>query len=373
MLFQNDHILVALSGGPDSVALLLLLLELQNLYELTLGIAHINHKLRGEESDRDEAFVRELARRYNIPCHVSITDVPAMAKAEKRSFEETARNVRYAFYKDLAKTHGYQCIALGHNSDDNAELVLMNLLRGSGTKGLAGIPPTRPLNQPSKTDISCLPCIKRASRDYITIVRPMIEISRKEIMEWLDLKNQPFVLDSSNSDKSYLRNRIRHSLIPHLEQEYNPSVKDSLNRLSQILMDEDSWMSMETEKIFKSASFTISNSDAHVISGSESLRMDNNEEHEKEVCLPRKIFSKIPKALARRLARRSIEEVKGNLKTISMGHIEDIISLIYSGNQGKFLDLPGRIRMIRSRDAICFRQESRPLRELGREKCKLRQ
>lgn len=401
MLKKQDHILVGLSGGPDSVALLLLLLDLQREFQLTMGIAHINHCLRGEESDRDEAFVRCLARQHRIPLHLCKTDVPALARAEKLSFEEAARNVRYAFYGEIAQKYGYCSTALGHNCDDNAEQVLMNLLRGSGTKGLAGIPPVRPIhweapgNPKEPKDLKELKQLEKSKKseepkelqnsqyyrhmETQRIIRPLMEISRQEIMAYLTLKQQPFVLDSSNADNTYLRNRIRNTLIPHLRDSYNPSVTESLNRLSRIIMDEESWMAQETEKIFRSALVepfpvkathkerkSIEKKNVKKIMSRQVLQTVNLTEGKiHEIHLDRNTFANIHPALAKRLVRRAIEAVKGDLKRISMVHIQDILNLIPATTGGRILDLPGRIRMIKGSESICFRKESRPLRELG--------
>ncbi|MBF0201671.1 MAG: tRNA lysidine(34) synthetase TilS [Desulfamplus sp.] len=334
MILPHDHILVALSGGPDSVAMLGVFLHIRQMLDLKLGIAHINHCLRGDEADGDEAFVRELAFIHKLPCHISRTDVPALAKSRGLSFEEAARQVRYAFYGNLSRDYGYCRIALGHNSDDNAEQVLMNLLRGTGTKGLAGIPPTR--------------LLKMDNLKGPTIIRPLIQTSRKEIMDWLEQQGQPFMVDSSNSDTSYLRNRVRLHLIPYLQREYNPSVSEALNQLSRILIDEESWMEGEAEKLFKRHA-TLTTSGGDVI----------------QVSFPRSVFATMLTALSRRLVRRAILAVKGDLKRVAMVHVEAILKLIPAPTGGTSLDLPGRIRMTRDIHRVYFRKESVPLRQLN--------
>ncbi len=339
MISSGDSILVGVSGGPDSVALLLFLLDIASSISIRnypaaipclsvittgasnirIGVAHINHSLRAEESDRDDNFVRTLAEKYTIPCYSIKVDVPAFAKEKKLSFEEAARDIRYSFYDKIAQKEHYSKIALGHNSDDNAELVLMNLLRGSGAKGISGILPVRDNK----------------------FIRPLIEVSRYNILEYLKSKKQSYVLDSSNNDTSYLRNRIRHLLIPHLQEYYNPSVTESLNRLSRILIDENSWMEEETEKIF-------------------------NKSNTNEVRLNIKVFFTIHQALAKRLIRRAIEEVKGDLRRVSFTHIDDILNLIHSKTGGSMIHLPDRVYVIKSKGDICFRKESIPLRQLGK-------
>ena len=368
MLSHNGRVLIGLSGGPDSVALLLLMLLLQSRFNLTLGIAHINHCLRGDESDRDEMFAEKLAQTHHLPFHLARIDVPARAKREKRSFEEAARLVRYEFYTDLCKTYGYTRVALGHNSNDNAEQVLMNLLRGSGTKGLGGIPPVRPLFDKTSSDesnngpISASDTTRHGNDEQAAaiarfqvdpspqnerdplIIRPLIETSRLEILEWLEEKQQNFVQDSSNTDNRYLRNRIRNELIPHLEAEYNPSLTSSLNRLSHILIDEEAWMEDESQRLFHS----------------HATHRDN------AVHLPRKLLKSLHPALARRLVREAIQRVKGDLKRVRWDHIEAIRDLAATKTDGSVLDLPDRIRIIKGYDVICFQKATFPLRTLGK-------
>lgn len=372
MISTEDHLLVGVSGGADSVALLLLLIELtqsddlhnrkikkehndpdsrldKNLIKgnvepssIRIGVVHINHSLRGEESDQDESFVLDLARKHNLPCHTLKVDVAAVAKEKKLSFEEAARDVRYKFYKEIMERDGYTRVALGHNCDDNAELVLMNLLRGSGTRGVSGIPPVRER----------------------WIIRPLIEASKREIVEYLTSKSQPYVTDSSNADTAYLRNRIRHSLIPHLQEEYNPSVIDSLNRFSRIIMDEESWMEGETERIFSSA--RLSSADGLLIEDTLLPSRDGMVyDKKRELHLDLQVFAELHPALAKRLVRRAIEDVKGDLRRITLGHIDDILNLIASKVGGTTLHLPDRIHIIRRGKTICFKKESKPLRQLN--------
>lgn len=321
MLTPGDSVLVGVSGGPDSVALLRILIALAEKLSVSIAVAHLNHCLRGKESDRDEAFVRELAATHGLPLHAQQKDVTAWARENKKSIEEAARDVRYAFYGELASQHGFNRIALGHNYDDNAEQVMMNLLRGSGPRGLSGIPPTRDN----------------------WIIRPLIRISRQEILAFLTHCHQPFVMDSSNLDTRYLRNKIRHELLPHLMEAYNPGVKSSLNRLSDILTKEEAWMEEETLAIVA----------GHL------ERMDEGENR-----LSRKLFNSMHCALARRVVRFAIQEVKGDLRRITLGHIDDILDLIASDTGGKNLDLPHRIRITLTKKWVYFTRATLPLREL---------
>lgn len=192
MLSKGDRVLVALSGGPDSVCLLYVLRELG----LKLYIAHLNHGLRGKESDTDQRFCEDLGRRLGIPVYTK--------KVKIKKNEETGRNARYKFLEETSRRIGATKIALGHNADDQAETVLMRLLRGAGTRGLSGIPPVRGI-----------------------IIRPLINVWREEILDYLKKKDIAYRIDSTNLGTDYFRNRIRHELIPYLSK-YNPNIKNIL-------------------------------------------------------------------------------------------------------------------------------------------------
>ncbi|MBI9089583.1 MAG: tRNA lysidine(34) synthetase TilS [Desulfobacterium sp.] len=323
MLLPGQSVLLGVSGGPDSVALLLAFLAIKNEYRLNLGIAHINHTLRGEESLGDEGFVRNLAEAHALPFHLERVDVAALARKNRQSVEEAARDVRYAFFERICRENAYTKTALGHNLNDNAELILMNLLRGSGPKGLSGIPPTRDN----------------------WIIRPLMEQSREEIIAFLNAENQAYVTDSTNLETVFLRNRVRHLLIPLLEKEYNPGITQTLNRLSRILRDEEAWMETETGTVFERTK--VEASDTQVL-----------------LCLD--AFNALPTALKRRVARKALERVKSDLKRITLTHIDAIAQLAAATTPGESLDLPDRIRIIKQNNALCFKKESRPLREIGR-------
>jgi len=197
MLKWGDHVIAAVSGGPDSVALLQALVLLSPEYNLTLTVAHLNHGLRGAESDAEEQLVRRLSRERVIPCTVKRVNLGARQGKEKRSLEDMGREERYIFFSNLAKEIGATRIALGHQREDQAETVLMHLIRGSGLEGLKGITPVR-------------------EGIYI---RPLLELSRRDILEFLRARDLPFLEDSSNSEDQFLRNRIRHQLIPLLQMQ----------------------------------------------------------------------------------------------------------------------------------------------------------
>lgn len=202
---------VAVSGGADSVALLR---ALQMIYPETLTVAHINHQLRGSESDGDESFVRELASRLDLPVRVKSVDVAK--EATGANLEATARRVRYEFFAEVAAEVGAGWVATGHTADDQAETVLHRLIRGSGLQGLRGIQPIRGL-----TPLAHQPAI----------VRPLLTITRADVLGYLGSLNQSFREDSSNTDRQFTRNRLRHELLPLLKT-FNPAIVASLGQLA---------------------------------------------------------------------------------------------------------------------------------------------
>ncbi len=328
MLGKKERVLVGVSGGPDSVALLNLLLMIKQKCSLEhVGIAHLNHMLRDKEADRDENFVKKIAKNLNIPCFIEKKNVAAFAKKHRLSIEDGARRVRYRFLKEIFKSNQYSKIALGHNKDDNAELILMNILRGSGTKGLSGIPP---------------------KREGI-IIRPLIEISKKEIYEFLKSINKTYVMDSTNNKNIYLRNSIRNNLIPLIEENYNPKIKESLIRLSNIIKDEDEWMEKETDISFTKVLESVSPDDVNPDT----------------IQLSLKLFLNCHLALQKRIMRKAIKIINRDLKKITLNHIEDAIKLLISKSSGESIDLPDQIRIYKHNKSFFVKKESFPLRELG--------
>ncbi len=316
----GDSVLIGVSGGADSVALLHIMIRLAPKYSLRLGIAHINHSLRGEDSDKDEAFVSDLAQQSDLPCYIAREDVSGYQKTRKLSLEEAGRQIRYAFFEKIRSEHRFDKIALAHHADDNAELVLMYLLRGSGVSGLSGIPPQRSGN----------------------IVRPLLDISRCEILNFLNRHNMPYRTDDSNSDIRFLRNKIRHCLIPTL-QEYNPNISEALNRLSAILRSEDEWMQSEIDTIFDECVSEFQNN---------------------RILFDVSIFNHHHIAIRRRLVRRAILLLKGNTRRITFEHVESVLQLSENkSSSDKNLHLPDRIRVEKNHNRLMFVREQKSLRD----------
>jgi len=227
LLVSGEKVLVACSGGPDSVALHFALKELSRRFRLKLGIAHLNHQLRSE-AGKDAEFVQKLAARLRLPFFCSEVDVKTVAKESKWSLEEAGRNMRYQFFEQIARDEKFDKIATAHTADDVAETVLLQIIRGTG--GPVGIP---------------------ASRGKIT--RPLLSCTRQEVMAYLKEKKLRYRIDPSNTDIKFLRNRIRHQLLPLLEKDYNPQIRLALIRLAEISAGERGFIEKEAQTIAKKA------------------------------------------------------------------------------------------------------------------------
>ncbi len=205
---KNDRIVLGCSGGPDSIFLLEVFLKIKEEYNLTLALAHINHLYRGAEADRDENFVRDLGEKNGIQVFVKRKSMELMAKEEKITLEEAGREIRYSFFDEVLEKINGNKVALAHNLDDQIETFLFRLIRGSSLEGLEGI---------------------NDRRDKY--IRPINEIYKSEIIDYLDTNNIPYVVDSTNLENDYTRNSIRLDLIPFIEKRYNPKFKEKINSL----------------------------------------------------------------------------------------------------------------------------------------------
>lgn len=219
----GQHVLVAVSGGADSVALLWMLWEQRQELGIRLTVAHLNHGIRGRSAADDAQFVRQLARRLRVPVVIGHARVPALARKEGISLEMAARRARYDFLVRAAARVRATVVATAHTADDQAETVLLKLVRGAGPKGLAGIS-------------------YKATRQGVRIVRPMLDLTRTEIVAFLRERGEAWREDETNEDESFQRNRVRHRILPILEKELNPKVRAALRRTADILREEDRWL-----------------------------------------------------------------------------------------------------------------------------------
>lgn len=234
LIRPGDRVGAAVSGGADSVALLCLLLDLKDELGIVLSAVHFNHCIRGADSDSDEAFVLELARRHDLEFHHSGHDVPSYAAAEHLSLEAAARRLRYRYFESLLRQGTLDRIATAHTLDDQAETVLLRLIRGAGTRGLAGIFPIVEVQSEGP-----------ASRTCGRIVRPLLEFRRRDLEDYLHTLQQSWRNDATNLDLKHARNRVRQKLLPLLETEFTPAIRERLGSLAEIARaEEDYWTEM---------------------------------------------------------------------------------------------------------------------------------
>ena len=233
--WREVTVLVAVSGGPDSLALLRGLRALKIAGDGRLVAAHVNHQLRGSESDEDERFVREQCESLGLPCEVGKAPVAAIADEQGDGIEAAARQARYAFLTEAAHRVGARFVATGHTADDQAETILHRILRGTGIAGLAGSPRTRALSPAT------------------TLIRPMLTVRRAEVLAYLDRLGQPFREDRTNADRRFTRNRIRHELLPELARQYNPHVVEALVRLGKLARESQAALEPMIEDLMRTA------------------------------------------------------------------------------------------------------------------------
>jgi len=311
MFPRGARVVVGVSAGPDSTALLHLLFRLKPRYNLHLWAAYLDHQLRGKEVEKEIVCVREFTSKLKIPIIVSSFDVPLLVKKEKLSLEEAARIARYKFLNKVACKVKAGLIAVGHTGSDQVETFLMQLLRSCGVQGLCGIPPVRG-----------------------KITRPLIEIFREEIIEYCQEYNLHFCIDSSNKEVVFLRNKIRLQLIPYLRR-YNPQIEKNILKVNEISREENKYLEKETERVFKSLA---------------------KEENKEEVSLDEERFSSLPIALKRRIIRRAIFQIKGDLRGVQFTHIDSFLKL--KKDRGcKKISLPGSLILQREYEKLSVRRK----------------
>jgi tRNA(Ile)-lysidine synthase len=300
MISERDTVLAAVSGGPDSVCMLHVLVGLSEELRFDLRVAHLDHRFRGEESRADAKFVEELADGFGLPCRCEEENVPAFLLSHAMSKQDAARMIRYRFLIRVAKQEYCQRIATGHNADDQAETVLMRVMRGAGPDGLAGIPP---------------------KRDGM-IIRPILSLWRSEIDQYLAEHDLPCRIDATNLESACLRNQVRNDLLPDLER-YNPSISRSLVNLASIMTDVSAHFERLTDlampELVKSARLGQFALDSAKLSGYD-------------------------EALQRSVFRKVFESLRPDLAPLSFRHVEGMLSLVRRGEVGVGVDLPGGAR-----------------------------
>lgn len=338
LIQPHDRVLVAVSGGPDSVCLLTVLAELREagrIPGLQLHIAHINYGLRGSESEGDEAFVRELAARFRIPV---TCEHAAPGLHSGGSFQQQARDIRYAFFERVRREEGLTSVATGHTADDQAETVLMWLLRGSGTGGLAGIPVMRvgaggarvPVAPSNAAGDGPSPALEGG------VIRPLLDVCRHDVLEYLGSRDMTYRVDASNASAVYRRNRIRHELLPLLRS-FNPRIVEGLARSADILAAEGAILDKLEEAEWQAT--LIAMSPHRVVLDCPSLMGQ-------------------PLGLGRRLVRRALAMVRETSTGLTFLHVRQVLDCVLRGRNGSGLDLPGGLHVRRVDDHLVVERGS---------------
>lgn len=311
MVTPDSRVLVGLSGGADSVAMLSALHELRHSLGIELVAAHLDHGLRAEASD-DQAFCRALAAELDVAFVSGQVDVSGRARAAKRSIEAEARDARYAFLSDTATETRCTAIAVGHTMDDQAETLVMRLARGSSCRGLSSVYPV-------------------VHQGDTAIIRPLLEVSRREILDYLDERGLAHREDPSNRDRRFTRNRVRHDVLPLIARELNGNLVQTLARSADILRDEEAFMEGRASEAFAHAAKTED--------GRLKLSVTNLREHHP--------------AIRRRMTRLAVESVLGDTHNLTAEHVADVLKLLDNGKSGRVIHLP-RLTAERSFDALEF-------------------
>ncbi len=313
LFVSGDLVVVGVSGGADSMALLHVLNSFRNRLNLRLYVAHLNHGIRGEEAIEDAAFVKAAAGYLGIPCFLGEADVPEIAGKQKLSIEDAARKARYEFLFQVIRKVGGDKIAVAHNANDQAETLLLHLINGTGPEGLVGMRPASGL-----------------------VVRPFLEVKRGEIEAYCISRKIPFRTDSSNAEMTFIRNRIRHQVMPVLA-EYNPNIVEALLRTAEIIRGENDYIEEETFSVAVEALSVVGQTVGQTVGQSAGQTAGQT------ISLEGKVFARLNLALQRRLLRLLYRKLAGASASLEFSHVERIREFILLGQTGKLLDLPGQV------------------------------
>lgn len=308
LIEKGDKIVIGVSGGPDSITLLSCLNKYKQNLECEIVVAHINHLIR-EDSTEDEEFVEKLCKEMNVKCYIKRENIIKLSETNKKGTEETGRKVRYDFFNEVLKKESANKIAIAHNMNDNAETVLLNLLRGSGLSGLEGI----------------------GAKEYNKYIRPLINCKREEIEKYCEKYELNPRIDYTNKENIYKRNKIRNELIPHLK-EFNPNIIESLSRLSKIVKDENEYINLQVQNIYNK----ISNKGIGKIE------------------LQLKKFQELNKAIKQNLIIYTIVKLVGTARNIEKSNIDDIIKMSEKNIGNKYMLINKKIKVLIQNKKIIF-------------------
>jgi tRNA(Ile)-lysidine synthase len=308
MLTARDRVLAGVSGGADSVCLALVLKELG----CDLAIAHLNHALRGRESDEDQEFTRKLADKFGVQFFARV----GLPLNREPNLEAAGREARKTFFQEIALEHGFTKIALAHTQNDRVETFLLNLLRGSGSEGLASMAPSSG-----------------------NIVRPLIETSREEIEAYLKEQNKDWRTDSTNLDTGFARNRLRHVVIPELASKFNANLSETLARTVEILGAEGAWMGELTDQWLE----------------------NHGTKHGHDFVIPVERLEPAPVGFVRRVLRAALRTAGSDLHDVSFEQIEAVRGLLSPGKSGKVVEIPGGLKVAREFGSLVIRRKAVPV------------
>lgn len=313
LISNGDKLVLGVSGGPDSMCMLNILKEIKEngILNFEITVAHMNHMIR-EEAKKDENYVKKYCKENEIKFYSKSIDVEKIANTNKISTEEAGRNERYKFFDEILKKTASSKIAIAHNKNDNAETVIMNIIRGSGVSGLKGI---------------------EAKREKY--IRPLIECEREEIEEYCEKENLNPRIDKTNFENIYTRNKIRNIVIPFIKKEFNPNIIETINRLSNLVTEEETYIEKQVEKEYK-----------------EILIEENLEK--RTIIVDLKKFNNEEKVIKSRLILYTITRILGSSKGIEKIHIEDIIKLCNNNIGNKYLTPNKNIKVLTKNSKIYF-------------------
>ena len=312
-LIQNgDKLVLAVSGGPDSLAMLNVLLDIKKSerVDFEFVVAHVNHMIRKEAID-DEKFVKDFCKKNNILCFVKRVDIPKISKDKKIGTEEAGRYARYEFFDEVAKKVGANKIAIAHNKNDSAETLIMNILRGTGVSGLKGIEPIK-------------------NNKYI---RPLINCKREEIENYCEKNSLNPRIDKTNFENVYTRNKVRNIVIPYIKKEFNSNIVETITRLSELVKEDDDFIQNIVKEKYNDLCLG---------------------EEEKEIILNLKKFNLEEKVIKSKILLYTITRLMGNTQGVYKIHIEDIIKLCENNVGNKFLTPNKNIKILVKNHKIYF-------------------
>lgn len=308
LIEDGDKIILGLSGGPDSVCLFHLLHRLKKIYNIEFFAVHLNHMLRGKEADEDENYVKKLCETYGVKCYSKAVDVNAFCKKNKLGIEEGARKVRYDLFEEIKTLVGANKVAIAHNTNDQAETIIMRLMRGTGISGLRGIEYKR--------------------KDGM--IRPILDIEKKDIEAYCEQYDLKPKIDKTNLESVYTRNKIRLKLFPYMEKEFNKNVIKNIVRMSENVKTDSDFIEKFADNCFK---------DVCVV-------------YNEKVYIYLDKFTSLDLAIKSRIVIRAIEKVLGDIKSIDKKHIDKILKLLDEKKKGKKINLPRGLVAERSFDYI---------------------